>query len=70
MDFEVGLEASWALEVERMGWWEGRGPFRTPELLFSGLKWSSSILFTWQLSDPLKILHGKRLCAILAKCGL
>lgn len=60
---EVGLEPSWALEVERMRWQEGRESFRSPELLFSGL--NGFLFFTWQLSDPLKILLGKRLCAIL-----
>lgn len=60
---EVGLEPSWALEVERMRRWERRESFRSPELLFSGL--NDFLFFTWQLSDPLKILPGKRLCAIL-----
>lgn len=65
---EVGLEPSWALEVERMRRWERRESFRSPELLFSGL--NDFLFFTWQLSDPLKILPGKRLCAILVKCWL
>ena len=43
----------------------GKGNFRTPELLVSGLKCSSSILFTRQLSDLLRNLHGKRLWVIL-----
>lgn len=46
----------------------GKGTFRTPALLFLGPKWSSSILFTWQVSD-LKSLCEKRLCVILANSG-
>lgn len=45
-----------------------KGTFRTPALLSSGLKWSSFILFTWQVSD-LKSFCEKRLCVILAKSG-
>lgn len=43
----------------------GKRVFQEPRATVLRPKWFSFLFFTWQLSDPLKILPGKRLCAIL-----